>query len=212
MKEQEREPLTKLELREKIVKQACRSFEVHGIKGIRMDDIASSLRISKRTLYETFSDKETLLRECILSNHAEMDERLRVVIADSTNVLEAILKCYQATVEAYHRVNKEFFEDIKKYPEVHELLKRGKERDENVTIDFLRQGVEQGLFRDDINFALLQLIVREQMKDLLDKRISKDFDFLEVYESMMFIYLRGISTEKGAKELEKFIKEYRAKK
>lgn len=212
MKEQEKEPLTKQELREKIIKQACESFEIYGIKGIRMDDIASSLRMSKRTLYEIFADKETLLRECILYNQAIMEETLKNAVDSSSNVMEAILKCYQATVEAYHRVNKGFFEDIKKYPKVHELVKRGKEQDVNVTIDFLKQGVEQGLFRDDINFALLQMIVREQMRELIARILTVEFDFLEVYESMMFIYLRGISTEKGAKELENYIKVYKLKK
>ena len=37
----------------------------------------------------------------------------------------------------------------------------------------------------------------------------KEHSFLEVYESIMFTYLRGISTEKGARKLEEFIREYR---
>lgn len=39
--------------------------------------------------------------------------------------------------------------------------------------------------------------------------LCKDHSFLEVYESIMFTYLRGISTEKGARKLEEFIREYR---
>lgn len=39
--------------------------------------------------------------------------------------------------------------------------------------------------------------------------ICKKYSFLEVYESIMFTYIRGISTEKGAKVLDNFIIEYR---
>ncbi len=39
--------------------------------------------------------------------------------------------------------------------------------------------------------------------------ICKEYSFLEVYESIMFTFLRGISTEQGAHELEAFIREYR---
>ena len=46
----------------------------------------------------------------------------------------------------------------------------------------------------------------------MSSRLGQEYDFLEVYESIMFIYLRGISTEKGAKELDEFIKKYRADK
>ena len=46
------------ELRERIIDIAVEAFSAHGIKSITMDDIATSLGISKRTLYEVFSDKE----------------------------------------------------------------------------------------------------------------------------------------------------------
>ncbi len=36
-------------------------FRSQGIKSVRMDDIAQQLGVSKRTLYELFGDKETLL-------------------------------------------------------------------------------------------------------------------------------------------------------
>ena len=41
--------------------------------------------------------------------------------------------------------------------------------------------------------------------------ISKKHSFIEVYESIMFTFLRGISTEKGAEGLESFILDYRKK-
>ena len=44
---------------------------------------------------------------------------------------------------------------------------------------------------------------------LMNTDICKEYSFLEVYESIMFTFLRGISTEKGAKVLEDFISEYR---
>ena len=43
----------------------------------------------------------------------------------------------------------------------------------------------------------------------MNSDVCKDYAFIDVYESIMFTYLRGISTEKGAKELEEFISEYR---
>ena len=39
--------------------------------------------------------------------------------------------------------------------------------------------------------------------------VCNEYSFIEVYESIMFTYIRGISTEKGAKVLEDFISEYR---
>ena len=51
--------------------------------------------------------------------------------------------------------------------------------------------------------------VHEQLDLLMNTDICNKYSFLEVYEAIMFTYIRGISTEKGAKVLEDFITEYR---
>lgn len=51
-------------------------FSQYGIKKVSMDDIARSLRISKRTLYEYFTDKETLLVQGIWHNSNRLVEML----------------------------------------------------------------------------------------------------------------------------------------
>ena len=48
----------KSELRERIINAATVLFQQHGIKQVRMDDVASELGISKKTLYGAFADKE----------------------------------------------------------------------------------------------------------------------------------------------------------
>ncbi len=199
------------ELRERIIDTAIQAFSAHGIKSITMDDIATSLGISKRTLYEVFSDKETLLEECILKGQKEGDEFLKQVLATSGNVLEVLLKCYQRSIEKFHATNKKFFEDIKKYPKAYALITSRHNRDTEKAVDFLKEGVEQGIFRDDVNFAIVDLLVRQQIDLMMNTDICKKYSFWEVYETIMFTFLRGISTEKGAHELEVFIREYRKK-
>lgn len=202
-------PSQREELRERIMETATEAFTTQGIKCITMDDIAAALGISKRTLYEVFSDKESLLRECVLKKQLERDEYLKKVMDQSNNVLEVILAVFQKGIEAFHRTNKRFFEDIKKYPRVYAMMQDRHNSDSESTISFFKTGVAQGIFRGDVNFALINLLVREQFDILLNTDICAEYSFVEVYESIMFTYIRGISTEKGAKVLEEFIKEYR---
>lgn len=209
MIEQGKIPSQREELRDRIMETATEAFTTKGIKCITMDDIAAALGISKRTLYEVFSDKETLLRECILKVQLGRDEYLKTVMEHSNNVLEVILAVFQKGIEAFHRTNKRFFEDIKKYPKVYAMMQDRHKSDSESTISFFKTGVSQGIFRDDVNFAIINLLVREQFDVLLNTDICAEYSFIEVYESIMFTYIRGISTEKGAKVLEEFIKEYR---
>lgn len=206
-----RDAIQKAELRERIIATATEAFTSKGIKSITMDDIATALGISKRTLYEVFSDKETLLKECLLKAQADRESYVHGVYEKAENVLEVILAVFQKSIEVFHQTNKRFFEDIKKYPKIHELMKQRSEIDSQETMSFFLSGVEQGIFRSDVNFSIVNLLVREQFDVLLNTDVCNEYPFIEVYESIMFTYIRGISTEKGAKVLEDFIVEYRKK-
>ena len=95
MIENAKENSQRVELKDRIIETASEAFTTHGIKSITMDDIAASLGISKRTLYEVFQDKESLLTQCILKRQEEMNAFLAETLANSKNVLEVILVCYQ---------------------------------------------------------------------------------------------------------------------
>lgn len=209
MNEPERHPHTRRELKEKIIEAAGKLFAEHGIKSITMDDIAASFGISKRTLYEVFADKETLLIECIRREVELEEEYLKDLLEQTDNVLEVLLKRYQRSIERYHATNKRFFEEIQKYPRAYEQLKRGNNRTTEDAVSFFKEGVRQGYFRSDVNFAIVNQLVRAQMDILMESDICKSFPFLEVYESIMFTFLRGVSTPKGITELEEFIRKYR---
>ena len=212
MMEHGRDASQKAELRERIIMTATEAFTLKGIKCITMDDIAAALGISKRTLYEVFVDKETLLMECLRKAQDEGDAYVKEVYEKASNVLEVLLKLYQRSIEKFHNTNKKFFEDIKKYPKVYDMLIKRRNRDSEETIAFFKLGIKQGYFRDDVNFSIVNLLVREQLDLLMNTDLCKEYSFLEVYESIMFTYLRGISTEKGARKLEEFIQEYRQKR
>lgn len=47
--------------KERTIEQSMRMFVAQGIRQVRMDDIAHQMGMSKRTLYELFSDKAELL-------------------------------------------------------------------------------------------------------------------------------------------------------
>jgi AcrR family transcriptional regulator len=205
----ETEHRQRTELQAKIIDVALHLFITNGIKSITMDDIAAKLSISKRTLYQVFPDKETLLLECMDKAQSDAEVYVKKVYEESSNVMEVILKLYQHSIEQYRMVNQNFFTDMQKYPRVRTEMERRHEQDADEKIRFFRQGVEQGMFRSDINFAIVNLLVHEQFKLLMNTDLFKDYPLIEVYESVMFTYLRGIATEKGHRLLEEFIKRYR---
>lgn len=131
------------ELRERIIMTSTEAFTSKGIKCITMDDIAAALGISKRTLYEVFADKETLLKESILKIQQDRDKYLQEVYEHSSNVLEVILAVFQKSIEIFHKTNKRFFEDIKKYPKVYAMMQDRRDSDSEKTMFSLNRALNK---------------------------------------------------------------------
>ena len=109
---------TKKEIQNLIVETAHEMFIEHGIKDVKMDDIATKLSISKRTIYEQFNDKEQLLHEVLKLQDERMYKNAKEIVRNSSHVLEIILKLYNLHFKLLKKVNNKFFSELNKYPEI----------------------------------------------------------------------------------------------
>ena len=50
-----------MELQQRVLHKADELFRTYGIRSVTMDDIAKALGISKKTLYQSYSDKDLLI-------------------------------------------------------------------------------------------------------------------------------------------------------
>lgn len=98
-------------LEQRIIAKASELFLLHGIKAVTMDFLATEMGISKRTLYERFKDKETLLRKTLEYQDEKSRQEREKLARECTNPLELNLMEYK--VICYFR----FFEKNK--PELH---------------------------------------------------------------------------------------------
>lgn len=91
-------------------------FSQHGIKSVSMDDIARNMGISKRTIYEFFEDKETLLVKGIEYNHKKMKQVLTELEEGPYSVVEEIILFYEECMKRPRWYNRKFYDDLKRYP------------------------------------------------------------------------------------------------
>ena len=79
-------------LKDRIVAESTNLFVRNGVKSVRMDDIASRLGVSKRTIYELFGDRESLIVECVRHFYASQDEKHDRRVASARNVIEEFIQ------------------------------------------------------------------------------------------------------------------------
>lgn len=200
------------EVKQRIIGEAAQLFMRHGAKTITMDDVAKECGISKRTLYEYFADKESLLIACIEKfveyKRAEHEEFLK----SSENVIEAIIKSVKRTLE-FQDISPIFFMEVKRFfPNVAKShLSKTEEMRCMDTMKFLTTGIKQGLFRKNLNLEIITHILLQQETALgetaTDIIYNKKYDLKEYFMTTMFCLIRGLATEKGIALIEKYEKD-----
>lgn len=112
--------------REKIVRHVSQMLSSLGIKSVRMDDVANSLGMSKRTLYEMFGDKEELLYESIMYRDEQFRHEMMRKTAECDNMLEVLLTCVRelnSGVTRWSDTEKRMISNLKKfYPHIFEKV------------------------------------------------------------------------------------------
>lgn len=194
-------------LKAKILHTAMQSFVTEGIKPVTMDMIARKLVISKRTLYEIFADKEQLLLEGVVHYQKMTKQKMTQVAKDSKNVLETILLIYEKKMEELRYITPRFYQDLRKYSSVMEYIKKRNEAETAEAVAFLEKGVGQGFFRNDVNFTVINQFLNDQADYIINRDSLKEIPITEIFDSMILVYIRGFSTDKGLKIIENFLKE-----
>ena len=207
-----RTKINRSELRKRVLQQAVKSFFSQGIRHVHMDDIAASLSISKRTLYELFQDKQQLLLEVMCLQRNEMHDYMEKIASKADNALEVIFAFYEKKSSELCEMNPAFFQDLKKYPEVLEFLRQEQRISDAAAVEHFRQGVEQGIFRDDINFDIIAKAMSMQLDVLVYSDLTDYYPLTDIYSEITKLHMRGITTEKGARMVDRFLQTVREKK
>ena len=194
------------QLRERVLKYALDEFLKHGIKSVKMDDIAASLQMSKRTLYEMFEDKEHLLIESIRMQHQENRLKIEAIAQQADNPLEVFAGVFNMRLNETRGVSPKFLSDLNRYESIRRGFEAEKKTRNSKTLHFIDLCVQQGLFRSDINYALLVRMMDTCLSTMMEQEFYKDFPIEEIYYTLYETLLRSICTEKGREILDNKIK------
>jgi len=199
------EIIVSVDVRERILIESGHLFGKYGIRTMTMDALAEEMGISKRTIYERFKDKDTLLLE-VLRYYKEKTtvESIRL-IEQSDNAIEALFRIIKMTVGQMQRMSPAFFHDFKKYHQnvFKQFAEPGEIRDMSMTRKLLETGVRQEVFKDDINMEIVNHAIHA-LFDLFghnSEMIDAGFHRQDMFDHILIPYFRGISTKKGRKLL-----------
>lgn len=185
-----------------------KELKAKGLKGTTMDSIAASYRISKRTLYEIFESKDNMIEAAIGYWRKKTGEKYSEIFASTDNIMEIILKCFLYNRDIMGKTSLAFYRDF------HDFVKKNSNQitcknavfQEHLR-NILQRGIDEGFFRSDINLDVLPQMINMQLEALrrMEELFPEGMSLVEVYDSIIITFLRGISTPKGIETLDSLI-------
>ena len=183
-------------------------YKSKGVLNVNMDDIANALSISKRTLYEVYPNKEELLIEGIKLDEEDRSVAMRKFVEETNpNVMDVILRFYHAQMEAFSKINPLFFADLHKYNRVRAYMQELSISHQKNALLFFRRGVDEGFFRDDVDYAIISRMSNATMEYVMETQMYKEYDLKYIFRNIVLLFLRGFCTLKGQGIIDKKLNE-----
>ena len=200
-----------MDYKDRITEEAAHLFMKYGIRAVTMDSLSHHMGMSKRTIYENFSDKDELLLHVIETMAAKQKEVFRRIMDSSENVIEALFNMLTSASAHMKNQNPTYMRDLKKYHySVYErICSKGDIRNYEMSIAMLKRGVDEGIFRKDLNLDIVNIGIHGVIDITRDNEELSlaEYTNLEILDNLLFNYLIGISTSKGQKLINQYKKQ-----
>ena len=201
--------------RENIIKHVSQMIISLGVKSVRMDDVATQMGMSKRTLYEMFGDKEELLYDSLAYIIDERGRNLSEKTQHCENMMEVLL------VSVREMCGNGISSDLKQrlaynlkkfYPAVYDRVRRyHSEHGLNGLKSALDRCRADGLLdpRADIElmaqlFLMTMGVFLSEGNNTLPENTSRE----DAVAVMTINFLRGVSSVKGLQVIDQVLARY----
>jgi AcrR family transcriptional regulator len=192
-----------------ILGKARELFFTYGLKSVSMDDLAKVAGVSKKTIYQFFSDKNALVGQTVEDLVRCHHKLFKACRAESKDAVEEVLKQSGGPFGTWTSVSPGFFYELQKFfPATWTLLEQ--HRDKVLLPGIVRNlkwGISEGLYRQDIDPVFMgevrmsQFSAALQPRGFTDRRVTAS----QLMEGFTNFYLHGITTDKGKTLLNKYL-------
>lgn len=184
--------------KEEILKATIQVFNDKGLK-FTMDDIAELLRISKKTLYKVFDDKEALFLAMVDYIFDTIKESERAVVEDdSLSTADKIHKILGVLPEGYKDVDLRQLYLLKdKYPKIYKQVELRLETGWEITIELIEQGIAEGCIQP-VKIPILKMMLEASLEQFFQRDIlvRNQISYQDALNEVVNILMEGIKIHK----------------
>ncbi len=193
-----------MEPKSRIIEEARGQLMKYGYSRMRMDDLAYSLGMSKKTLYQHFAGKEELC-EAVTDNICTMHKCvISEIMGEKIDFISRLRKISAFISTSSMQIGNDIMMDFKR--NVPLLWQKIQEfRKESIHTDFrnlMQKGIDEGVFRADINVDLVLAMYYGSINHIISPENLQTANYtpLEAFNGIFRIIMEGMMTEEARKE------------
>ena len=200
------------DVRENILQVAIERMQQVGIRSVSVDDICHELGMSKKTFYVYFASKDDLVQAILHKHEQKVAHDLDNALSKRTitQVIVEWAKIAQSTQKKDLKTPAMMYDLEKYYPQLFAAHKKVmRQTAEKILVQFLEKGVNEGIFRAEIDVDVVAMMCLDMQYRLLDLMTSGQMtkeDVLRIGHQRMDILMRGILSESGLLRLREKVK------
>ena len=200
--------MTEVETKQRIQKGAHDLVMQYGIRSVSMDDIATNLGMSKKTIYHYFKDKDELIEAVVDEVIATNQCACNADISRSENAVHEIFLVMDMMAEMFKTMNPSILHDMQKYhPDAfRKFMKHKNEFLFNVCTQKLLRGVKEDLYRPEMSVDILCRYRVETMFIPFNPEFQQSLkhSLAKIEDEILIHFLFGLVTLKGYKLIIKY--------
>lgn len=185
--------------KEKILLATIKAFNQKGLK-FTMDDIASILGMSKKTIYTIFKDKNSLFMEMVDYLFDTIKEsELKIINDDTLSTIEKLRKILGVMPESYKDIDFRQLYMLKgKFPEIYRHVEERLENGWETTIKLLEQGIEEGVIRP-VNILMFKMMMEASIEQFFQRDIlmRAGMTYTQGLDEIVGILLDGVAVKES---------------
>jgi len=197
-------------MKEKILRKASEMFLNLGFKSVTMDDIASELGMSKKTIYSHFPTKLKLVQATTFFVMDNVNEAICNILSADLNPIEEVFTIKSViNNQLKNEKSSPHYQLQKYYPKIFEQLNNKQFESVNeCVVSNLNRGIEEGYYRKEINIDLITRFYFSGNMSLANNEIFplNTYGMSELKDAYLEYHIRAIATEKGLQTLINILK------
>lgn len=192
------------DVKTQILATASRLFLQYGLRSVTIDEVCAEVHISKKTFYNYFRQKEELigmvLQQLVEISKQKKDKKNAICNDPSLNAIDKFVLAFKHWKKDTASVSMTFFYDLMKYyPEIQSrAMEQQEEKAKEDLRKWIKEGVDEGLMRSDVDIHLLATYTHFQFSKVLSALIGKsEVGVSSMIEFLIDSNIRVLVSEKG---------------